>query len=221
MNVIARLRGWARGHTRAGRYSPVGQTFHWGLAGLVFLQLWWGWRMGRMPVGADKLDAYQVHAQLGLLTLILMLLRMTWRAFIPGPINDADRQGWRTVAAHIGHYLFYFLLVALPISGWMMWSAMAPKQPLSIFGLPWPHLPIGDLAAETRWTLMRSMQALHFWLVVILVGLIVVHAGAALQHHFIDRDDAFAAMAPLVEPLQPKRPEGTPHTPLKPDAPPS
>ena len=53
--IVERLRRWARGHTRKGRYSPVGVTFHWTVAALILFQLWWGWRTGRLPVGADKL----------------------------------------------------------------------------------------------------------------------------------------------------------------------
>jgi cytochrome b561 len=221
MNLIARARAWASEYTSAGRYSPAGQILHWGLAALVFFQLWWGWRMARLPVGADKLDAYQFHAQLGLLTLLLILLRLMWRAFIPSPITDADNKGWQSVAAHVSHYLFYILLIALPISGWVLWSAMAPEQPLSVFGLPWGHLPLSDVADETRWAIMRGALTIHLWMVVVLLVLIVGHSGAALKHHFIDRDDAFAAMAPWIAPLRPKRREGRRHNARGRGAPPS
>lgn len=209
MSLIGRVRGWARGHTRERRYSPVGMAFHWTMAGLVFFQLWWGWRVGRMPVGPDKLDGYQVHSQIGVALLVLVLLRGLWRLLIPGPLNDADKPGWQSAAAHLTHYVFYGLLVLLPLSGWAMWSSMASEQPLSLGGVvPWPQLPLQGLPETTRWAIMQGAETAHFFLVLALLGTIVIHAGAALKHHFVDRDDVLAGMTPFLEPLPKPAPEG-------------
>lgn len=211
MIVVERLRRWARESTGEKRYSPVGMGFHWSMAALVFFQLWWGWRVGRLPVGPDKLEGYQVHSQLGVAILVLVLLRGVWRLMIPGPVNDADKPGWQSTAAHLTHYVFYALLVLLPLSGWAMWSSMASEQPLSLLGLPWPQLPLQDLPQATRWSVMQTAETLHFALVIILIVMIVIHAGAAVKHHFVDRDDVLAAMTPFLEPLPKPRPEEPRH----------
>ena len=39
--------------------------------------------------------------------LMLALARMVWRLVIPGPVNDADKQGWQTTLAYATHYIFY------------------------------------------------------------------------------------------------------------------
>src|SRR3546814_4880084 len=70
-----------------------------------------------MPVGGDKLYAYQVHSAAGLPVLLLAIGRVAWRLIIPGPVNDADRQGLQTNAAYAIHYLFYACFFGLPISG--------------------------------------------------------------------------------------------------------
>lgn len=217
MNLIGKVRHWARGHTRARRYSPVGMTFHWMMAGLVFFQLWWGWRVGRLPVGPDKLDGYQVHSQLGLAILTLVLLRGLWRLMIPGPVNDADKPGWQSMAAHLTHYVFYALLVLLPVSGWAMWSSMAAEQPLSLGGIvPWPQLPMQSLPETTRWAIMQAAGTTHFVLVLALLVMILLHVGAALKHHFVDRDDVLAGMTPFLEPLPKRSPTETRHGPTPP-----
>lgn len=208
--MIDRLRRWARGHTRQRRYSPVGITFHWLVAALVLFQLGWGWRIGRLPVGPEKLDAYHLHVQLGLAILLITLLRMAWRIMVPGPINDADKPGWQSTAAHATHYTFYACLVGLPLSGWAMLSATASDQPLTLLGLPWPFLPFHELALATRWSIEAWAEWIHFGFVGVLVLLIPAHAGAALHHHFIHRHDVLEAMAPgltaLEETLRPGPP---------------
>lgn len=213
MSALTSLRRWAARHTGRNVFSPVGQAFHWIMAALVFYQLWWGWWVGQLPVGPEKLEGYQVHAQLGVALLALLFFRMVWRLIIPGPVNDADKPGWESVAARVTHYVFYFLLVALPVTGWAMWSSMAFEQPLTLAGLlPWPLLPLQDLPLEMRWAIMQWSETAHFWMILGLLATIVIHAGAALKHHFIDRDDVLAGMVPFLTPLQSGL-KAEPHTP--------
>jgi cytochrome b561 len=201
--IVERIRHWARGHTRQRRYSPVGIAFHWTMAALILFQLWWGWRISRLPVGYDKLEAYEVHSQVGLPILILTLMRMAWRLMIPGPINDADKPGWQSVAAHATHYAFYVCLIGLPLSGWAMLSATAGEQELSLAGvLPWPQLPFSSLTPEQRWSIEAWAELIHFGFIIAIVLLIAVHAGAALKHELFNRDDVLDGMLPGLATLQ-------------------
>lgn len=201
--IVARVRAWAHGHTRRKRYSPVGVAFHWTMAGLILFQLWWGWRTGRLPAGYDKVEAYEVHSQVGLLILVLTLLRMLWRLFIPGPVNDADKPGWQATAAHLTHYLFYACLLGLPLSGWAMLSATAPEQDLSIAGIaPWPRLPLAELAPAQRWAIEAWAEKAHFGFILLILLLIPLHVGATLKHEFVDRDDVLKGMLPGVRRLE-------------------
>jgi len=195
--IVTGLRRWARGHTRRRRYSPVGVAFHWSVAGLIVFQLWWGWRTGRLPVGAEKLDAYDIHAQTGLLILALTVLRMVWRLLVPGPVNDADKPGWQSTAAHATHFAFYAALLLLPLSGWVMLSATAPDQELTLAGLaPWPHLPLSELPPRQRWLIEGWGQAIHAAAIAALLVLIPLHIGATVKHELVDRDDVLRGMLP-------------------------
>src|SRR3546814_12468923 len=93
--MIKELRVWARVHTERDRYSPVGIAFHWIMALLILFQLGWGWYMSRLPVGGDKLHAYEVHSAAGLPILLLAIGRLGWRIAIPGPVNDARSEDRR------------------------------------------------------------------------------------------------------------------------------
>ncbi|MDZ4376378.1 MAG: cytochrome b/b6 domain-containing protein [Phenylobacterium sp.] len=201
MSVKA-LKAWARGHARQRRYSPVGITFHWTAAALVLFQLGWGLHTSRLPVGPDKLAAYDIHIQVGLAILLLTLLRMTWRLMVPGPVNDADKPGWRSTAAHLTHYAFYACLVGLPLSGWAMLSATATAQPLTFLGAPWPFLPFHDLDLATRWAVEAWAGWIHAAFILALCALIPVHAGAALHHHFVHHHDVLEGMVPGITALE-------------------
>jgi len=203
--MLSRLRAWAKTYVDQKRYSPITVGFHWIMAALVLFQLWWGWRMGRLWPGGDKLEAYQVHNALGLLLLVLVLGRGAWRGLAPNLLNAADRPGWQSKAANFTHGLLYVCLIGLPLSGWAMWSSMAPEQPLSAAGLlPWPQLPFEALERRQRWLIFSAAETTHLVLILLLLLLIPIHAGAALKHHFIDRDDVLAAMVPGLLPLAPR-----------------
>ena len=196
--LIVHVLEWAAGHHDEGRYSPVAIVFHWTMAALVTFQLAWGWWMGRLPVGGDKIAAHDLHYAIGVLMLVLAIGRGSWRMLAPGPINDADKPGWESTAARITHYLFYTCLFGLPLTGWAMISATAREQELSLLTLPWPLMPFQDLTFVRRWQIEAVAEWMHWGLIVTLLLLIPLHVGGALKHQFIDRDDVFHGMLPVV-----------------------
>lgn len=199
-DAIRRIRQRAARHTERDRYSPVGVTFHWTMAALVFFQLGWGWRTGWLPAGEGKFAAYDVHIQVGLVLFVLILLRMTWRLFIPGPDNDADKPGVQSVLAHLTHFAFYGLLLALPLTGWAMRSATALEIPMTVGGLvTFPHMPFHGFSPELRYGIEMWAERAHWVMVWALVLLIVAHIGAALKHQIVDKDDVLPAMLPLLD----------------------
>ncbi|WP_246448789.1 cytochrome b [Sphingomonas sabuli] len=214
--MIRALRRWARGHARRKRYTPVGIAFHWIMAALVIYQLLAGWELERLDVGADRLAAYGRHAGMGLLILLLALLRGVWRLMVPGPINDADTPGWQAETAHLTHILFYLLFALLPLSGLVMWSAVAPAAPLHIAGVvPVPPLPFESLSMTWQIRLLEGAERAHGLGIIGLALLVPLHIGAALKHHFWDRHDVLEGMLPEV-PDSHSHPQGPQHLPPPP-----
>ena len=217
--MIRALRRWARRHSRRGRYTPVGIAFHWIMAALVLFQLGYGWMMERMAVGGDKLAAYKLHSEIGLILLLLALLRFVWRSIVPGPVNDADFQGWQTTAAHVTHVLFYGLFALLPLSGWAMWSAIQPAEPLSLGGIvAFPVMPFHELSPGRQRAILDIAEDAHALGIVGLTLLVPLHVGAALKHHFWDRHDVVEGILPEV-PDDRSHPAGDQHRPSKPQVP--
>lgn len=211
--MIEALRAWSRKHTEQDRYSPVGIAFHWVMAALVLFQLGLGWYSGLMLAGGDKIFAYRVHSDVGLLILILAIGRFGWRMMIPGPVNDADIPGVQSRIAYATHYIFYICFFGLPLSGWAMWSTTSGNPPLAAAGLlPWPALPLEELPRGLRWAIMDWAEDVHHVLAVVLTVLVPLHVAAALKHHFWNRHDVLRGMLPEIPDAQ-DHPEARRHRP--------
>ena len=80
-------------------------------------------------------------------------------------------------------------MLALPITGWLMSSAAG--IPVSLFGL----FDLPDLIARNDY-LFRALIEIHKWLSYGLIAGIVIHAAAALGHHFLIKDETLRQMWP-------------------------
>lgn len=169
--------------------TPV-KTLHWLIALLVITLAVLGLTMKGMPNSPDKIQIYALHKSLGLTVLALVALRIVVRASDRRPPHPAALPPWQRVSAEAVHGLLYVLLIAMPLSGWLFNSAA--NFPLKWFGL----VSIPALTGPDP-ELKELARAAHFWLFCVLAGLFVVHAGAALQHHFVRRDDVLRRMLPF------------------------
>jgi cytochrome b561 len=210
--MIERLRAWARAYADDDRYTPVGVAFHWVMAFLILFQLGWGWYMSMLPVGGDKIWAFEVHSAAGLPILVLGAGRFVWRALVPGPVNDADNRGWRSTLAYSVEYAFYVAFFGLPLSGWMMWSSVGDPQPLSFAGMfPWPLVPLGTLPMGVQAMILDVAEDVHIALIIGLLVLVPLHVAAALKHHFWDRNDVLRGILPEIPDAE-KAPEARRHS---------
>ena len=98
---------------------------------------------------------------------------------------------WQRQAAAATHVLLYVLMFAVPLSGWLMSSAKGFQTVW--FGV----LPLPDLLEKNK-ELGDLLQQIHILLNFCLAGLVFAHAGAAIKHHFSDRDDVLARMLPFL-----------------------
>jgi cytochrome b561 len=194
------------------RYGVAAIGFHWMMAVLLVSLLALGLYMVRLPdAGFDTLKIWLIlyHKSLGMLALALATLRLGWRVTNALPRLVEDLPDWQKVVARFVHLTFYALMFALPISGWLMSSASGfPVSFLGLFELP-------DLIRRDDY-LFQVFVAVHKCLAYTLAALIVIHAGAALRHHVIFRDDTLRRMLlgrPRPSPSAPKRPRHLPVVP--------
>ena len=158
------------------------------LIALVALGLY----MVRLPdVGFDtaKITLILYHKEVGLLVIVLAIARLGWRVSQILPELVAHLPDWQKIAARFVHLSFYGLLFALPMTGCLMSSAAG--IPVSFFGL----FMLPDFVHRDG-DLFQRYIAVHKWLGYVLILFIFVHAGAALRHHFVSKDDTLRRMLP-------------------------
>ena len=179
------------GQTIAKRYTGLAIGLHWLAAVLIVLAFALGWTLADMEFSPQKLRWISWHKWLGITVLGLTALRLAWRLTHPVPPLPATVPVWQQWAAHAVHILLYGLMFAIPLSGWLFSSAKG--IPVVYLGI----LPLPDLIGADE-QLADRLRALHALLNYTLLAVVVAHVGAALKHHFIERDDVLARMLPLV-----------------------
>lgn len=163
------------------RYGSVAIFFHWVMAFLIIGLLALGIYMVQMPISLQKLKYYGWHKEFGMLALMLVIVRLTWRLRNINP-SLKTLPKLEEIAARIVHWAFYFFMFLLPISGWLITSAAG--LPVSFFGL----FVIPNIIAPNESQLLL-FAFIHQWLGYALIALICLHVSAALKHYFINKDD--------------------------------
>lgn len=169
----------------SARYGAVSQSLHWAIAGLVVALILMG-EVG--DVDAEEGNAlYFWHSSLGVLVMLLVIARVGWRLMSPPPRQPQTMSRLAGRLAKSMHAIFYVLLLALPISGWLV--ASAEGAPVSLFGAV--AIPAWAGAGQEE-----TFEEAHEILGNILLILVSLHALAALKHHFVDKDDVLLRMLP-------------------------
>ncbi len=166
-------------------YGFIAVILHWLVAlsvfGLFGLGLW-----------MTQLDYYNswykqgpwLHKSTGILLFFVVLVRLFWRWLSPPPAALLSHKTMEIRLAHFTHSLLYLLLLAIMLSGYLI--STADGRSIEVFG--WFSIPasitsIPEQEEQAGW--------IHLMLASLLIGLALLHATAALKHHFIDRDRTF------------------------------
>lgn len=167
-------------------YGIVSRLFHWLMAAAIFALFGLGWWMVKLDYYSPYyVSAPDFHRSAGILLFLALLARIVWRTFNVKP-SDAELTPWERKASWLVHIAFYPLLIALSMSGYFI--ATPDGRPIDVFG--WFSVPsivqqkgLEDTAGLIHWTLAYTVVALS-----------VIHALAALKHHFADKGTTLRRM---------------------------
>ena len=172
----------------ASRYHPVAIALHWLLAAAITLSFGVGLYMADLPISPQRLKLYNWHKWAGITILALSALRLLWR-LTHRPPADLPMPPWQRRAAHATHQALYLLFFLVPLVGWAYSSASG--FPVVVYGV----LPLPDFVPADK-ALADAIKPWHGRLAWLLAALVVMHIGAALKHHLVDRDRLLARMWP-------------------------
>lgn len=171
----------------AQKYGIVAKTFHWLLFFMLTFTIIAGNFLVSMPKGVEKMQAAGMHKSFGAVLLMLIMLRLIWRLINETPKLPDETTPIEAFLAKAMHWGLYLLMFAQPLSGMMM--TQASGFPVSFFGLF--EFPVFlDKSPE----LAKIFHTMHGSIWIILTLAVVGHAGAALHHHFIKKDNVLRQM---------------------------
>lgn len=178
------------------RYSNVTVAIHWITVALVLTQVVLGFAFAEfMERGPARDEVFTWHKTLGATILVLALIRLAYRLKNPPPPFPPELPAWRRHVAVWNHRLFYFGLIALPLTGLIAVSAVARGRPTPLVGgIPLPTVPGIDEATGER------SAEVHVILVFTTIALLLLHVGAALHQQFIEHSRVAGRMPPFQAP---------------------
>jgi cytochrome b561 len=188
------------------RFTYVAIFFHWIVAALILANIVIAWQFPLVH-GSLRLAVFQIHKSIGISVLLLSLLRLAWRMLNPPPPFANTMRAWEMGTSKIVERSFYFIMLALPLTGWALASASDLHVPIVLFGVVhWPDIPfIGTLPFDRKLGVYSVSVAAHHLLAKITYALVALHVLAALRHQFVKRDHVLARMIPSLARRRPFR----------------
>jgi cytochrome b561 len=169
------------------RYSPVAIGLHWVMAALILFTGVLGLLLDDWPK-ATKLFWINIHVQVGLLVLVLLMARIWWRRThtpppLPAEVSEISRR-----VSHPAHLLIYALMIVTPLVGIVAFVWHARVFDFGLFTI--------DFGVKSNGPVYHQAEDIHLWLTYGLFALVAGHAIAALWHHFVSRDRVLVRMLP-------------------------
>lgn len=174
-------------------WTPIIKIIHWVTALSILALLVSGYVMTQLLEGYFEVQfqTYQWHKSIGILIIPLTCLRIIWRWKFTNKTDNPNLDSRELLIARIVHIFFYVALLTMPVLGWASASTSPLQIPTLFFGLvELPHI------LHPNDALHQSLKFIHKitgWFLAAVIGL---HIGAALKHHFYDREDTLMNMLP-------------------------
>ena len=163
-------------------FGLIAVSLHWLVAMTVFSLF----ALGLWMTSLDYYDSWYKHGpwwhkSIGIMLFLVVTVRLCWRLLNPPPAALSSQKPWEKKLAHAAHLTMYLLLFTIMISGYLI--STADNRAIEVFG--WFEVPATITALPKQEDIAGWV---HLILASTLIGLVALHAAAALKHHFIDRD---------------------------------
>lgn len=174
-------------------FGALSRTLHWGGALLIFALIALGLWAVKYPLEtpeqmAGKWQLFALHKTIGVLAFCFGALRMASMAAQVKPSPLAGHGPAEVFAARTVHWLLSFLMMLVPLAGWVRHASLPGFAPLYLpFGDSLPFVPADPQLSEIA-------SSMHFGFIVLLVAALTLHICGALKHQLIDRDATLKRM---------------------------
>ncbi|MEM6420971.1 MAG: cytochrome b [Pseudomonadota bacterium] len=175
-------------------WGAVHRAIHWVAAAVILFQLALGFYMVNFITDLFvRFDYTQTHKSWGFIAFALVVFRLFWRRINPRPA-PVRMARWQHRASEGAHLALYVLMVALPVSGWLMASASPLQDQYGIQNMVFNWFELPDPFVPGTSGLEKTLKAVHLYCAFAMTAILGVHVLAALKHHYIDRDGLLQRM---------------------------
>jgi len=167
-------------------YGVIARILHWTMAlGIIGLFILGYWMRTLNYTSPYYQSAPNLHQSVGMVVLALLVFRFIWKLSNPTPHVETLTK-LETVGSSLLHWAFYLIVLVISIAGYLILTL--DGRGFEIFGI----IDVPSLYSQKG--LEQLAGQIHWILAYLLMGLVALHAGAALWHHFIKKDDVLRQM---------------------------
>lgn len=162
------------------KYPLTSRILHWLMAAIILFLLGLGIYMTDFmsKEAPNRMEIYNLHKSLGALVLVLIAIRILNRLTFKAPAFPDSLPKIEKIAAHLAHFALYFLMIAMPLSGFLMSNSFG--YPVNFFGIELPML------MEKNLELAPLIHESHTIFGYSLIAVIALHVLGVIKHRFFD-----------------------------------
>ncbi len=168
--------------------------------------IWLHWLVGVLIIGMLITGLYMLafggselylwHKAIGVVILLPILSRITWRIYEGFPHPVSPQATWAKYATKITHVVLLAGTILMPLSGFLM-SALGGYG-VYLWGVELVARKVDPLdpekAVPINETISMLGQSLHHWIGYAMLAAIALHVAGMLKHHFLDKDPTLTRM---------------------------
>jgi cytochrome b561 len=170
-------------------YTPTLRALHWLTAALILIAIGLALLVLQLPRGPLRSDLLLAHKSIGLTVFALVAVRIVVRLATAAPKYVPALGRLNHLAAGLGHFALYALMIALPVTGYV--KAAAARNGFAWFGL----FPVPMWLSPDK-ELARSAGAAHLVFAYAIGAVLVLHLGAVVWHAAVKKDHVLERMWP-------------------------
>jgi superoxide oxidase len=169
--------------TSSQRYDALSRALHWIFAVVILYTMVAGMSLHVITQPALWKFVSTLNMSLATCLIVLFPVRFLWSFFRTDPVEIDTIPPLQRAIAHVVHALIYALVAFVLVSGFIM-----VPDGYWLFGLLYIATPFSAGPITEHWFVLHRAACYA------LMGLVALHVGAALKHHFISRNGVLNRM---------------------------
>lgn len=169
------------------QYGLIARILHWASVAMLLTIIVLASQLTDKAPGPEKLELISQHASIGILLLMLMTTRLTWRNLNPNPIQSYRIKTWQKLVAISLHRSIYIIIIAQCGLGILM--LLTSGEAIHLFNV-FELAPLLEKASPIHATVL----GFHYLISVMIYPLFAVHITAAIHHQIFGLVEDYSIM---------------------------